>query len=116
MATTEGIPISTATVDKLLGRRLNDIETKFAPQILYVRGRLSIPLPSKPRVSIVGSMKASPNGLEDAGAITKTLVEKNVMTVSGLAEGVDTTVHETTIKYNGMTIAVLGHHITSNSS
>jgi DNA processing protein len=108
MATTEGTPISTVTVDNLLGRRLNDIETKYAPRILYVRGSISIPLPSKPRVSIVGSRKASPNGLEDARAITKTLVEKKVMTVSGLAEGIDTVVHETTIRAHGMTIAVLG--------
>jgi DNA processing protein len=108
MATTEGIPIRTVTVDNLLGRRLNDIETKYAPQILYVRGRISIPLPSKPRVSIVGSRKASSSGLADAEAITKTFVEKDVMTVSGLAEGIDTVVHETTIKAHGMTIAVLG--------
>ena len=87
--------------------RLNDIETKYAPSTLYVRGSISIPL-SKPRVSIVGFRRASPNGLSDAEAITKILVKKDVMTVSGLAEGIDTAVHETTIKAHGMTIAVLG--------
>lgn len=107
MTTTEETPISTVTVEDLLGRPLNDVETKYVPSILYVRGSIPIPL-SKPRVSIVGSRKASPNGLADAAAITKTLVNKAVMTVSGLAEGIDTAVHETTIKAHGKTIAVLG--------
>src|SRR6188472_1829359 len=107
MATAEETPIFTVTVEDLLGRKLNDVETKYAPSILYVRGSISIPL-SKPRVSIVGSRKASANGLSDATAITKTLVEKDVITVSGLAEGIDTAVHETTMKSHGKTIAVLG--------
>jgi DNA processing protein len=107
MATAEETPITTLTVEDVLGRRLNDIEIKYAPTTLYVRGNVSIPLP-KPRVSIVGSRKASLNGLLDAEVIAKTLVEKDVITVSGLAEGIDTAVHEATIKAHGMTIAVLG--------
>lgn len=107
MRTLEGTHFSTLTVEGLLGRPLNDVETKFAPKTLYVRGTIPIPLP-RPRVSIVGSRKASSDGLEAAGIIAKTLVEKEVVIVSGLAEGIDTSAHESAIAAGGRTIAVLG--------
>lgn len=98
---------SSISVENLLGRPLNDIETKYAPKELYFKGSLKIPLP-RPRVSIIGSRKASMNGLEDAQIITKTLLEKQTVIVSGLAEGIDTSAHETAIRSGGKTIAVLG--------
>ena len=103
----EGPPISTLTVEKLLGRPLNDIEKKNAPNILYTKGIIKIPLPG-PKVSIVGSRKASSQGLSDTRKIAKILVENQVMIVSGLAEGIDTSAHEATITAVGRTIAVLG--------
>jgi hypothetical protein len=48
MATKEEPQISTITAERLLGRRLNDVETKYAPTILYVKGSIPSPL-SKPR-------------------------------------------------------------------
>lgn len=98
---------SSISVKILLGRALNDVETKFAPKILYVKGSMEIPLP-RPRVSIIGSRKASPKGLESAQTITKTLAEKQTVIVSGLAEGIDTAAHQTAIAIGGKTIAVLG--------
>lgn len=95
------------TVKTLLGRPLNDVEVKYAPEILYVSGTLKIPLP-KPRVSIVGSRKASPNGLSHARSIAKILASKEVVIVSGLAEGIDTTAHLAAIEADSKTIAVLG--------
>ena len=95
------------TVETLLGRPLNDIEERYAPKRLYVKGIMEKPLP-RPRVSIVGSRKASPSGLSDARTIASILVENGVVTVSGLAEGIDTSVHEETIDSGGRTIAVLG--------
>ena len=95
------------TVKTLLGRPLNDVEVKNAPEILYVSGILKIPLP-KPRVSIVGFRKASPNGLSDARSIAKILASKEVVIVSGLAEGIDTTAHLAAIEAGSKTIAVLG--------
>lgn len=91
----------------LLGRRLNDVETKYAPKILYVEGPMQIPLPC-PRVSIVGSRKASSKGIETAKSISKTLAKKRVVIVSGLAEGIDTAAHEAAIQSGGNTVAVLG--------
>jgi DNA processing protein len=107
MATREEPPISGRTVDDVLGRPLNDVETKHAPKTLYIKGMTQLPLLG-PRVSIVGSRKASLNGLSDARKIAKTLAEKGVVIVSGLAEGIDTSAHEATMKAGGRTIAVLG--------
>lgn len=99
--------ISHLTPDQLLGRQLNDVEKKYAPKELYVKGILHVPLP-RPRVSIVGSRKASPSGLAAARLIAKALVKNDVVIVSGLAEGIDTSAHEEAIVSGGMTIAVLG--------
>lgn len=107
MATPERIVGSRLTVEALLGRPMNDVEEKFAPSILYVKGTMPIPLP-RPRVSIVGSRKASPKGLSEAGTVAKTLAEMEVVIVSGLAEGIDTSAHKAVIEAGGRTIAVLG--------
>ena len=98
---------SSISVKDLLGRTLNDVEEKFAPKILYVKGTMEIPLP-RPRVSIIGSRKASTDGIEAAKTITKTLAVKQTVIVSGLAEGIDTSAHQTAIDLGGKTIAVLG--------
>lgn len=95
------------TLQDLLGHPLNDVESKFEPRIIYHKGRMRIPVPS-PRVSIIGSRRASKDGLNEAGKITKFLIGKDVVIVSGLAKGIDTVAHQTAIGYNGKTIAVLG--------
>ncbi|MDA4118913.1 MAG: DNA-protecting protein DprA [Thaumarchaeota archaeon] len=99
--------ISTLTAERLLGRPLNDVETKYAPKTLYAIGVLDIPLPT-PRVSIVGSRKASPEGLETAAKVARVLVRNQAVIVSGLALGIDTAAHKGTIAAGGRTIAVIG--------
>ena len=106
MEKAKGMDISTYSLEQLIGP-LNDIEKKFAPKELYVMGQLSIPLPS-PRVSVIGSRKASPEGLKAADNISRTLARHNVTIVSGLAEGIDTAAHVAAIEEGGCTIAVLG--------
>jgi DNA processing protein len=106
MEKAKGMDISTYSLEQLIGP-LNDIEKKFAPKELYVVGQLSIPL-SIPRVSVIGSRKASPEGLKVAGNISRTLARHNVTIVSGLAEGIDTAAHIAAIEEGGFTIAVLG--------
>ena len=98
---------STYSLEELIGRPLNDVEKKYAPKQLYVAGPLPIPLPS-PRVSVIGSRKASPKGLDAASRIAKVLVKHQVVVVSGLAEGIDSSAHKGAIEANGNTIAVLG--------
>jgi DNA processing protein len=106
----EGSGYDSISVEKLLGRTLNDIERKFAPKLLYVKGPMEIPLPCL-RVSIIGSRKASPNGLDAAQTIAKVLVDNKTVVVSGLADGIDTAAHQTAIAMGGRTIAVLGTHL-----
>jgi DNA processing protein len=99
--------ISTLTAERLLGRPLNDVETRYAPKILYAVGVMDIPLPT-PRVSIVGSRKASPEGLEIAARVARFIVKNQAVIVSGLALGVDTAAHKGAIAAGGKTIAVIG--------
>jgi DNA processing protein len=94
------------TSEQLLGP-LNDIEMKHSQSRLFVAGKIEIPLP-RPRVAIVGSRDASPDGLETARNIAKTLAKERVIIVSGLAAGIDTAAHTGAIEAGGRTIAVLG--------
>ncbi len=92
----------------LLGRQLNDVELKFSPKTaIFYKGAMEIPLPC-PRVSIIGSRRASEQGLAEAKEITKFLIKNKVVIVSGLASGIDTIGHKTAIEYGGRTIAVIG--------
>jgi DNA processing protein len=97
---------SESTVEGLLGD-LNAIEQKHAPKYLYYRGDRSL-LRGGPRVSIIGSRSASPDGLKRATKLTRALVSRGVVVVSGLAEGIDTAAHAAAIEAGGQTIAVLG--------
>ena len=92
----------------LLGRQLNDVESKFSPKNgVFYKGAMRIPLQG-PRVSIIGARGASERGLSEAKEITEFLVENRVVIVSGLARGIDTVGHETAIECGGRTIAVIG--------
>lgn len=75
------------TPQKLLGP-LNEVEAKNAPQELFVCGDTGL-LTRGTRVSIVGSRRASPEGLQRAKKLAVMLVERGVVVVSGLAEGID---------------------------
>lgn len=86
---------------------LNSVEFKNAPRVIFVKGDKEL-LKRNPKVSIIGSRKASSVGLDRARKITKKLVENNIVIVSGLAEGVDTEAHVSAIKNGGKTIAVIG--------
>lgn len=106
MLAPSGTKTCTCTLEELVGP-LNDVEKKYAPKELYIAGKLSIPLPS-PRSAVIGSRKASSEGLKAASDIARTLARRRVIIVSGLAEGIDTSAHKATIEEGGHTIAVLG--------
>jgi DNA processing protein len=96
----------TVTSEQVLGQ-LNDVEAKYAPPELFLRGDASL-LRRGPRVSIVGSRNASSEGLQRARALSRSLAEHDIIVVSGLAAGVDRAAHEAAIESGGHTIAVLG--------
>lgn len=77
------------------------------PQKLYYIGDLSL-LKTDHIVAIVGSRKASQYGINIAFNIARDLARKNVVIVSGMAQGIDSTAHRGCLYENGKTIAVLG--------
>jgi len=86
---------------------LNEVEQKHAPCDLWLAGNLGM-LDRGPRVSVVGSRKATPEGIRRAQALGKALVTREITVVSGLAKGIDTAAHTAAIEAGGHTIAVLG--------
>jgi len=88
-------------------RPLNEVERRNAPEELFLEGDVAL-LKSAPRVAVVGSRKASGDGLRRARRLSRLLVAEGVTVVSGLATGIDTVAHETAIRSGGRTIAVLG--------
>ncbi len=102
---------STLRPDEVLGA-LNELEVKFAPAQLYCAGDVSL-LRRGPRVAVVGSRRASPEGLRRAAALARALVNHQMVVVSGLAEGIDTAAHRAAIEESGSTIAVLGNGLST---
>jgi len=94
------------TPETLLGP-LNEVEAKRAPKTLFVAGDETL-FRGRPLVSVVGSRKASDQGLGRARRIARLLVERGAVVVSGLAEGIDTAAHVGAIDAGGRTIGVLG--------
>lgn len=92
--------------EDLLGP-LNEVERKNAPAKLFLAGDPSL-FAAGPRVSVVGSRKATELGKNRAAKLTRALVQRGAVVVSGLAEGIDTVAHTTAIKHGGRTVAVLG--------
>ena len=76
-----------------------------SPLVLYTRGDVS--LLSKKSISIVGTRKPTMYGKIVCEKFTKVLSNAGLVTVSGLAYGIDTCVANTTIDEKGKTIAVL---------
>jgi DNA processing protein len=99
-------PFRSALPSDFLGT-LNDVEERNAPKTLYLQGDEGL-LRQGPRVSIVGSRRASEEGIRRAQVLTKALVRHEMVVVSGLAEGIDRAAHETAIEAGGKTIAVIG--------
>ena len=98
--------IREVTAEELLGP-LNDVEQKHVPAKLFVAGDIGL-LREGGRVAIVGSRKASAEGLNRARRLAKLLAERQVVVVSGLAEGIDTAAHRGTLEAGGRTVGVIG--------
>ena len=79
------------------------------PFVLFCRGNIDLLV--KKSIAIVGTRKPSDYGIKEASIFTKKLCDENFVTVSGMASGIDSVVHNTTIENDASTIAVLGSGI-----
>lgn len=81
-----------------------------APLLVYARGSLAALQPAA--VAIVGSRRASHEGLRNAQALAEALARRGIVVTSGLAEGIDAAAHQGALEGapagQASTIAVTG--------
>ena len=81
-----------------------------APLLVYARGLLAALQPAA--VAIVGSRRASHEGLRNAQALAEALARRGIVVTSGLAEGIDAAAHQGALEGapagQASTIAVTG--------
>lgn len=75
------------------------------PPLLYLRGTIPV---WEPTVAVVGSRRATREGLKAAERLSLELAAAGVLVVSGLARGIDTAAHRGALTAGGSTVAVLG--------
>lgn len=76
-----------------------------APETLYIKGNNSLLV--LPGIAIVGTRKASSQGLEYARKLAQDLAQAGLVIISGLAQGIDGEAHKGALDAGGSTIAVL---------
>jgi DNA processing protein len=79
---------------------------EYPIELVYFQGWWDL-IDSK-SVAVVGTREPSDEGQARARKLVRHLVEDDFTVVSGLAKGIDTVVHKTTIDASGRTIAVIG--------
>lgn len=77
------------------------------PRKIYVIGNKEIL--RERSIAIVGSRECSEYGKKISIELSYNLAKNNIITVSGLARGIDTYCHKGTIEAKGRTIAVVAH-------
>jgi DNA processing protein len=80
------------------------------PRWLFVLGSTNV-LSATGIVAIIGTREASQEGKATAYHLAKEFVFKNVVVLSGLAEGIDKHAHRGAVDHYGRTVGVLGHGI-----
>lgn len=91
--------------DDTYPRRLRELDQ--APPVLHVRGALSPE--DEWAVAVVGTRRITTYGRQLAEEIGTFLAHNGITVVSGLARGVDATVHQAALKAGGRTLAVMAH-------
>ncbi len=84
----------------------NLLEVDSAPLVLYVLGEIAEE--DSNAIAIVGSRKMTSYGKEVAELFSSEFANVGITVVSGLARGIDTMAHKSTLEAGGRTIAVLG--------
>jgi DNA processing protein len=75
------------------------------PPLLYVRGLIPV---WDPAVAVVGSRRATREGIKAAERLSSEMAAAGILVVSGLARGIDTAAHRGALEGGGATVAVLG--------
>lgn len=89
--------------------RLKEIYS--APAVLYLKGNL---LPEDEwAIAVVGTRRATVYGREVTEQLAGALGRNGITVVSGLAKGIDTCAHQSSLQEGGRTIAVLGSSLDS---
>ncbi len=83
------------------------------PPLLYYRGQIENL--NQFNLAVVGSRKYSSYGQQVTSKLVGDLTQNNITIVSGLALGIDTLAHNTTLDSGGKTIAVLGSGLDQQS-
>lgn len=83
--------------------RLREIHQ--APPFLFAAGQL---VPDDVAIAVVGSRKASPDGLRIATDVATSLARNDITVLSGLAEGIDAAAHTAALAAGGRTVAFIG--------
>lgn len=81
-------------------------DARHPVEMLYYQGAWE--LTETRCVAVVGSRKASEDGVRRAQQIARALVKRDFTVVSGLAEGIDTAAHTAALAEGGRTAAVIG--------
>ena len=110
----KGIDSDLKALDKIGGRVITLKDADYppllkhipdAPIVLYARGPFR---PGHDAIAIVGSRRASAEGMAISGQIGETMSSAGVTVVSGLARGIDTAAQSRALHGDGKTVAVLG--------
>lgn len=81
-------------------------EIDSPPNILYYRG--DIALINGNCLGVVGTRRATKYGRDMCSRFVRDIASEGIVIVSGLADGIDTVAHKSTLEVKGKTIAVLG--------
>lgn len=89
-------------LDPAFPQRLHDIMQ--TPPFLFAQGHL---IPDDQGFSVVGSRKASAEGLRFAREIAAYLAREGLTVISGMAAGIDTAAHQAALATGGRTVAFI---------
>jgi|SRR5581483_11469014 len=78
------------------------------PRWLFVFGNIDV-LHRQSAVAVVGTRTPTDKGRAAARKVSRVLTDAGFVVISGLAEGIDTAVHEAVLDGGGETVAVLGN-------
>ncbi|ADD39753.1 DNA-processing protein DprA [Stackebrandtia nassauensis] len=87
-------------------QQLRDI--REMPLVVFTRGSLA---DDARAVAVVGTRRASDEGIQRTRHIAQMLAHNGITVVSGLAEGVDTAAHQTALDLGARTVAVIANGV-----